>query len=110
MVRSIWNGGSMKPTSLVAVLVFLIACFLGSIRAQTRDKKDEVPIERCDRLPVVTMKVLSCVRQVMSPCASAACGTFLSACQRTLWRVERFFPPPVMGLSRVGDSGALRPR
>jgi uncharacterized protein (TIGR02246 family) len=45
----------MKPTSLVAIL--LVACFLGSVRAQTRDKKDEMPIERCDRLPVVTMKV-----------------------------------------------------
>ena len=45
----------MKPTSLVAIL--LVACFLGSVRAQTRDKKDEIPIERCDRLPVVTMKV-----------------------------------------------------
>src|SRR5258707_11252009 len=51
------NGGSMKPTSLVAVLVFLVACFLGSVRAQTHDKKDEIPIERCDRLPVITMKV-----------------------------------------------------
>ena len=47
----------MKPTSVVAVLVFLVACFLGSVRAQTHDKKDEIPIERCDRLPVVTMKV-----------------------------------------------------
>jgi ketosteroid isomerase-like protein len=47
----------MKPTSFVAVLVFLVACFLGSVHAQTHDKKDEIPIERCDRLPVVTMKV-----------------------------------------------------
>ena len=47
----------MKPTSLVAVLVFLVACLLGSVRAQTHDKKNEIPIERCDRLPVVTMKV-----------------------------------------------------
>jgi type IV pilus biogenesis protein CpaD/CtpE len=47
----------MKPTSLVAVLVSLVACFLGSVRAQIHDKKDEIPIERCDRLPVVTMKV-----------------------------------------------------
>ncbi len=47
----------MKLTSLVAVLVFLAVCFLGSARAQTHDKKDEIPIERCDRLPVVTMKV-----------------------------------------------------
>src|SRR5258708_9246639 len=49
--------GCMKPTSLVVVLVFLVTCFLGSVRAQTHDKKDEIPIERCDRLPVVTMKV-----------------------------------------------------
>ncbi len=47
----------MKPTSRVAVVFFLVACFLGSVRAQTRDKRDEIPIERCDRLPVVTMKV-----------------------------------------------------
>ncbi len=47
----------MRPASVVAVLVFLVACFLGSVRAQTHDKKDEIPIERCDRLPVVTMKV-----------------------------------------------------
>jgi uncharacterized protein (TIGR02246 family) len=47
----------MKPTSLISVLVCLVACFLGSVRAQTHDKKDEIPIERCDRLPVVTMKV-----------------------------------------------------
>ena len=46
----------MKPTSL-AVLVFLVPCFLGSVGAQTQDKKDEIPIERCDLLPVVTMKV-----------------------------------------------------
>jgi uncharacterized protein (TIGR02246 family) len=30
---------------------------MASLRAQTHDKKDEIPIERCDRLPVVTMKV-----------------------------------------------------
>jgi ketosteroid isomerase-like protein len=49
----------MKPTAVVAVLVFLVACFRGSVGAQTQnnDKKDEIPIERCDVLPVVTMKV-----------------------------------------------------
>ena len=47
----------MKPTSLVAVLVVLVTGFLGSVRAQTHNNKDEIPIERCDRLPVVTMKV-----------------------------------------------------
>jgi ketosteroid isomerase-like protein len=47
----------MKPSFFFAVLIFLVACFMGSVRAQTRDKKDEIPIERCDRLPVVTMKV-----------------------------------------------------
>jgi ketosteroid isomerase-like protein len=49
--------GSMKPASLVGVLVFLAACFPGSVRARTHDKQDEIPIERCDRLPVVTMKI-----------------------------------------------------
>jgi len=47
----------VKPTSLIVVLAFLVACFLGSVRAQVHDKKDEIPIERCDRLPVVNMKV-----------------------------------------------------
>jgi len=51
-----WNGGSMKPTSL-AVLVFLGVLFSGPACAQTHNPKDEIPIERCDRLPVVTMKV-----------------------------------------------------
>jgi hypothetical protein len=40
----------MKATILVAMPFFLGACFLGSVRAQTHDKKDEIPIERCDRL------------------------------------------------------------
>ena len=54
----IWNGGSMKPTCLAAVLVFLVTCFPASVCAQTGDKakKDEIPIERCDRLPVVIVK------------------------------------------------------
>jgi ketosteroid isomerase-like protein len=47
----------MKPTSLLAVPISIVACFLGSVCAQTHDKKDEIPIERCDSLPVVTMKV-----------------------------------------------------
>jgi hypothetical protein len=47
----------MKPTSLVAVLVSLAACFSGSVCAQTHDKKDEIPIERCGRLPVIITKV-----------------------------------------------------
>jgi uncharacterized protein (TIGR02246 family) len=55
----------MKPTSLVTVLVFLVACFMGSVRAQTHDKKDEIPIERCDRLPVVTMKVAGADRRFL---------------------------------------------
>jgi hypothetical protein len=46
----------MKPTSPVAILVFLVASFLGSVRAQTHDKKNEIPIERCDRLPVVIVE------------------------------------------------------
>jgi ketosteroid isomerase-like protein len=47
----------VKPTSLIVVLAFLVACFLGSVRAQVHDMRDEIPIERCDRLPVVSMKV-----------------------------------------------------
>jgi hypothetical protein len=47
----------MKPTSLAVVLVVLVACFPQPVCAQTHDPKDEIPIERCDVLPVVTMKV-----------------------------------------------------
>ncbi|MGB2603434.1 MAG: nuclear transport factor 2 family protein [Terracidiphilus sp.] len=47
----------MKPASRVALLFYLLACFSGSLRAQNQDKKDEIPIERCDLLPVVTIKV-----------------------------------------------------
>jgi uncharacterized protein (TIGR02246 family) len=38
-------------------MVSFLVCSLGSVRAQTHDKKDEIPIERCDVLPVVTMKI-----------------------------------------------------
>jgi len=48
---------SMKSTAFVAVLLFLTACFSQSVCAQSRDKKDEIPIERCDRLPVIITKV-----------------------------------------------------
>jgi ketosteroid isomerase-like protein len=48
---------SVKPFALVAALVFLVAGSSEPARAQTRDSRDEIPIERCDRLPVVTMKV-----------------------------------------------------
>ena len=48
----IWNPA--KAAFIIAGLVFLLA---GSVRAQTHDPKDEIPIERCDRLPVVMMKV-----------------------------------------------------
>jgi len=51
------SGPSMKSTSLVALFVLLTAPFLGSARAQTHEQRDEIPIERCDRLPVVTMNV-----------------------------------------------------
>jgi ketosteroid isomerase-like protein len=48
----------MKPTFRFAASVFLVACFSASVCAQTgdKDKKDEIPIERCDRLPVVIVK------------------------------------------------------
>jgi ketosteroid isomerase-like protein len=55
----------MKPTSLVAAPVLLVACFLGLARAQTHDRKDEIPIERCDRVPVVTMKVAGVNRRFL---------------------------------------------
>jgi ketosteroid isomerase-like protein len=55
----------MKPSFFFAVLIFLVACFMGSVRAQTHDKKDEIPIERCDRLPVVTMKVAGADRRFL---------------------------------------------
>ncbi len=55
----------MKPSARVGVSVFLVACLLGSGRAQTHDKKDEIPIERCDRLPVVTVKVAGAHRRFL---------------------------------------------
>ena len=55
----------MKPSARVGVSVFLVACLLGSGRAQTHDKKDEIPIERCDRLPVVTVKVAGAPRRFL---------------------------------------------
>jgi ketosteroid isomerase-like protein len=58
-------GRSMKPTSLVAVPVLLVACFLGLTCAQTNDRKDEIPIERCDRLPVVAMRVAGINRRFL---------------------------------------------
>ncbi|MGA3093287.1 MAG: nuclear transport factor 2 family protein [Terriglobales bacterium] len=65
----------MKPTFSVIVPVFLVACLLGSVRAQTNDKKDEIPIERCDRLPVVTMKVAGQNRRFLLDTAAV---TFLN--------------------------------
>jgi ketosteroid isomerase-like protein len=47
----------VKRIVLSAVFVSLVAALSGPTRAQTHDSKDEIPIERCDRLPVVTMKV-----------------------------------------------------
>lgn len=49
--------GAMKPSSFIAIVVFLVACPLVAVRAQIINKKDEIPIERCGRLPIVTMKV-----------------------------------------------------
>ncbi|MFZ0800350.1 MAG: nuclear transport factor 2 family protein [Terriglobales bacterium] len=65
----------MKLTSVVAMLFFLVACFLGSVRAQTHDEKDEIPIERCDRLPVVTLKVAGENRRFL---LDTAATTFLN--------------------------------
>ena len=47
----------MKATTIVTTLFFMLASLSVSACAQTHDPKDEIPIERCDRLPVVTMKV-----------------------------------------------------
>jgi hypothetical protein len=45
MADQFWNRGFMKPASFVAVLVFLVPCFLGAVRAQTHDKK-RAPADR----------------------------------------------------------------
>jgi len=55
----------MKPACVVAVLASLFACFLGSVRAQSHNNKNEIPIERCDRLPVVTVKVAGAPRRFL---------------------------------------------
>src|SRR5271167_2148141 len=49
--------GSVKLIAIAAVLVFFCAWLSGRAPAQTHDPKGEIPIERCDVLPVVTMKV-----------------------------------------------------
>jgi ketosteroid isomerase-like protein len=47
----------LKAVTFAAIAVLLGASLSGPVRAQTHDPKDEIPIERCDLLPVVTMKV-----------------------------------------------------
>ncbi len=115
--RSIWNGGSMKPTSLVAVLVFLVACFLGSVRAQTHDKKDEIPIERCDRLPVVTMKVAGENRRFLLDTAATTILNLKSFTSGESEADPHLFverkcshqrPRSVLARSRAGDAQAAR--
>jgi len=60
----------MKPIIFVAILASLAASFLGSACAQTQDKKDEIPIERCDRLPVITIKIAGENRRFLLDTAS----------------------------------------
>jgi hypothetical protein len=74
----------MKPIYLVAIVVFLVACFLGSVRAQTHDKKDEIPIERCDHLPVVTIKVAGESRRFLLDTAATTI-LFQAVTFRTWW-------------------------
>jgi predicted aspartyl protease len=47
----------MKATTFPAVVVLFYLSLSAPARAQTHDPKNEIPIGRCDRLPVVTMKV-----------------------------------------------------
>jgi ketosteroid isomerase-like protein len=46
----------VKPIEWAVFLFFLGAWFPQPARAQAHDPKDEIPIERCDRLPVVVVK------------------------------------------------------
>ncbi len=53
----------MKPLSLVASL--LLFSLLGSGWAQTHEKSDEIPIERCDVLPIVSLKIAGKYRRFL---------------------------------------------
>ena len=55
----------MKAAAIVVILTLLVACLATLATAQTRDPKDEIPIERCDVLPVVTMKVAGVNRRFL---------------------------------------------
>ena len=46
----------MKPNSSATAALFFLICW-SSVRAQSVRKQDEIPIERCDSLPVVTIKI-----------------------------------------------------
>jgi ketosteroid isomerase-like protein len=50
------NDKLMQPVGIAAALLFLLAS-PAVIGAQNSDPENEIPIERCDVLPVVTMKV-----------------------------------------------------
>jgi hypothetical protein len=50
-------SGMGVPRSRPFLSEFWFFSLLASVRAQTHEKQDQIPIERCDRLPVVTMKV-----------------------------------------------------
>jgi hypothetical protein len=87
----------MKPTSLAAVLVFLVSYYTGSVRAQTHDThdtKDEIPIERCDRLPIVTMKVAGESRRFLLD--TAATTIFNLKIQTSHMPVSREFAAPLV--------------
>jgi len=55
----------VKPAAIVVILCLLIGNTARPALAQTHDAKDEIPIERCDVLPVVTMKVAGVNRRFL---------------------------------------------
>ncbi len=58
-------GTSVKPAAIAVILPLIVACPVTIAPAQTYDSKDEIPIERCDVLPVVTMKVAGVNRRFL---------------------------------------------
>jgi hypothetical protein len=55
----------MRPRVPIAALVSLALWLSCPGNAQTTSGKDEIPLERCDRLPVVTMKVAGVDRRFL---------------------------------------------
>jgi len=75
----------MRARSLAAFLVSVsFALFSAALRAQTTASPEEIPIERCDHLPVVTIKVAGESRRFLLDTAATTI-LFQAVTFRTWW-------------------------